>query len=322
MEGVAAPPAPFAAAYETLYGITLLDDVHNVFPELLYDEEVTGAGAGALIAWARRRVETMFPSQVARARGLYRLRRGGFAATAATAVAPPAQAQRVPLFSLRGLALPVAGLPWPLPLPLPLRLALQPGGAQVGHPLDLRSTLEAALGHAPPPASVVLTGVPPQVSAAAAFLRAVLAAQQEEEAPPSPGGVPDADMAVHTEVVAADAVRGDSVCAVCQDHSAPAASPGGAWRRMRHCGHAFHRSCVDAWLARSVHCPMCRADVRGSAAAQPRTELPALRLVRADHQEASSDSSSSGAAADGGREAAALIRILVRRSGTQPPAAD
>ena len=46
-------------------------------------------------------------------------------------------------------------------------------------------------------------------------------------------------------------------CTVCQEAMQP-----GSLRRLRHCGHAFHRSCIDTWFLRSVRCPTCRHDIR------------------------------------------------------------
>ena len=47
-----------------------------------------------------------------------------------------------------------------------------------------------------------------------------------------------------------------SNCAVCQD----SISSGGC--RIRQCGHVYHRSCIEAWFASSVRCPVCRHDIR------------------------------------------------------------
>lgn len=47
-----------------------------------------------------------------------------------------------------------------------------------------------------------------------------------------------------------------SSCAVCQD----AISSGACL--VRQCGHVFHRSCIESWLSVSVHCPVCRYDIR------------------------------------------------------------
>lgn len=32
-------------------------------------------------------------------------------------------------------------------------------------------------------------------------------------------------------------------------------------RQLGSCGHTFHRSCIDLWLLRSAHCPLCKQDV-------------------------------------------------------------
>ena len=33
-------------------------------------------------------------------------------------------------------------------------------------------------------------------------------------------------------------------------------------RRLNHCNHTYHRTCIDQWFRRSVFCPTCRHDVR------------------------------------------------------------
>jgi len=45
-------------------------------------------------------------------------------------------------------------------------------------------------------------------------------------------------------------------CAVCQD------AISGAGCRIRQCGHSFHRGCIVSWFLMSVHCPVCRHDIR------------------------------------------------------------
>lgn len=47
-------------------------------------------------------------------------------------------------------------------------------------------------------------------------------------------------------------------CAVCLDLPAI----GAEIRKIRGCGHTFHRRCIDIWFQRNVHCPVCRHDVR------------------------------------------------------------
>ena len=51
------------------------------------------------------------------------------------------------------------------------------------------------------------------------------------------------------------------VCAICQDDIIA----GCQIRTIRHCNHTFHRGCIDTWFAQNVHCPVCRHDIRDVA---------------------------------------------------------
>ena len=35
-------------------------------------------------------------------------------------------------------------------------------------------------------------------------------------------------------------------------------------RCINHCGHCFHKDCIDRWFETSCKCPMCRIDIRDS----------------------------------------------------------
>ena len=48
------------------------------------------------------------------------------------------------------------------------------------------------------------------------------------------------------------------VCSVCQENY----TEGQAIRSITYCNHNFHKSCIDQWFERDVHCPVCRFDVR------------------------------------------------------------
>ncbi len=53
-------------------------------------------------------------------------------------------------------------------------------------------------------------------------------------------------------------------CAICQD----AMERGAQIRKINHCGHIFHKECIDAWFDRNVHCPTCRHDIRETNSSQ------------------------------------------------------
>jgi hypothetical protein len=47
-------------------------------------------------------------------------------------------------------------------------------------------------------------------------------------------------------------------CAICQD----TIETGQEVRKLHHCLHCFHRECIDTWFLEDVHCPTCRHDIR------------------------------------------------------------
>jgi hypothetical protein len=59
--------------------------------------------------------------------------------------------------------------------------------------------------------------------------------------------------------------RQDDICAICQDDI----ETNQEMRRLNHCGHYFHRHCVDTWFQTNVHCPTCRHDIREQPVANP-----------------------------------------------------
>jgi hypothetical protein len=65
-----------------------------------------------------------------------------------------------------------------------------------------------------------------------------------------------AQLEANTEVYIAGENRCN--CAVCLETPAI----GAEIRKIRACGHSFHRRCIDIWFQRNVHCPVCRHDVR------------------------------------------------------------
>ena len=49
----------------------------------------------------------------------------------------------------------------------------------------------------------------------------------------------------------------DDICIICQDNIEL-----NEVRRITHCGHYFHRNCIDIWFQTHVDCPTCRHDIR------------------------------------------------------------
>jgi hypothetical protein len=67
-----------------------------------------------------------------------------------------------------------------------------------------------------------------------------------------------------------EVVEEEGICAICQSEM----SVGSEARSLSECEHTFHPGCIDTWFQRSVHCPVCRHDIRvtgegGQSAAAP-----------------------------------------------------
>jgi hypothetical protein len=61
-----------------------------------------------------------------------------------------------------------------------------------------------------------------------------------------------------TEVYTQTTANPDTCCTICQDDL----PVGCQVRKIRTCGHQFHKNCIDQWFERNVRCPVCRHDIR------------------------------------------------------------
>lgn len=60
-----------------------------------------------------------------------------------------------------------------------------------------------------------------------------------------------------TEIITNSTHLSDT-CAICQDDF----PSGSQIRKIKHCNHQFHKNCIDQWFQRNVKCPVCRHDIR------------------------------------------------------------
>jgi hypothetical protein len=52
--------------------------------------------------------------------------------------------------------------------------------------------------------------------------------------------------------------RMENICTICQDGIESEQQV----RHLTQCDHYFHKSCIDTWFRQNVHCPTCRQDIR------------------------------------------------------------
>lgn len=219
--------------YETLYGMGLLDDLHNYFPALLYQPE-RFLNVQQVLHYIQEQTRNRFD-----------------------------------LFSLG-----------------------QREYRGANHSVHLNTTTSDISGGAAIPNSNLLNRVPPNPTGNTISYMFNLNPDQEEEEIAlttqlvrtlltlpltTHGRVSGGDMdaflqpiVIHptAEQITANTTVGNLVsnteytCAVCQD-VLQADQEG---RKLNTCGHWFHKNCIDTWLGRNVHCPVCRHDIRESTA--------------------------------------------------------
>lgn len=259
-------------AYTEVYDYHLLDDLHNLFPELLYDNVIFPSESSNIIGWVRYRMANLFPQT-------YRQQRVAYEQTRAAVqrdsfddwmfllnrpVATPPRQMRMRDYGPPQLS----HLATLLASPATASTSVAGWGGANRYTTPVRQTnhiIHANLGHL---LNTFFDAVP--VSASTTEINA------------------------GTTILPHSEVSQETICAVCQDHdvspsgsgspitlsrtasesSVPGATTTAAvsWRKLNRCGHLFHAACVDNWFAQNVHCPVCRADIRyvgtqGAAAA-------------------------------------------------------
>ena len=209
--------APSPSRYEIIYGVGLLDDLHNYFPALLYDhsrfQTVT-----QIFHYIRYQMNTRFNLYAVGARqaGL-RQEEAGPSETAAT---PVRAAQRA------GSSL--AATSFLLDL---LNLGLTNQNED-----NVFFTTNTVTG----------TRTPAQLWTS--FRQPVVVRPTDET------------IAQTTTVVQGTTLPPNTTCAICQEGITVTDTA----RKINHCDHLYHQSCIDQWFQRSVQCPTCRFDIRDS----------------------------------------------------------
>ena len=238
-------------AYQTVYGVSLLDDIHNYFPALLYDQGRFETLPN-IFSYVRHQMNTRF--------NLYSYG----ASLARDRVQPTPAVPAVP--NPRGMSF--GGLPHPASATSFAQRApnaeedIMSSIASVNFLLNLLQPT-SGLTEFMPASRVLRTRANPDVWAA--FRSPVIVAPTQEV------------LEANTQLVVGSDLSSNTVCSVCQDSIGSAET----CRRITICQHVYHRTCIDQWFTRSVYCPSCRHDIRVTsprlqAAPAPLDPLPSL----------------------------------------------
>lgn len=279
--------------YETLYGVGLLDDLHNYFPALLYDSSEFASVRDVLRyiqdqarnrfdlfsygqreylsthppaepassdSYQRRVVRTSFSSIPPSLASLHStLRRGPTGpATSATiptgpSLIPDTRINAVPMSTVQQFLGRTTGQSVPS---IQVELSQILTGEDADNEEEQEETNAPQMDTFLTNALLNLLNLPPTSLARNYVFRPPTMDQFLQP------------VVVHptAEQIEANTTVGNLVsdtehsCAICQD-TLTSEQEG---RKLNACGHWFHKTCIDTWLAGNVHCPVCRHDIRES----------------------------------------------------------
>ena len=238
MELLLAKMSSSSVPYETLYGVQLLDDLHNYFPALLYDS-TRFRSVGDVLLYLQTNARNRFD--------LFSYGQRNYLQTIAPPAPPPTRIRPVDLSG--GFAPPRATTTTPLRTsPQRLFSSLFADEPQVSATVEM---VTEDLGDVPSLNLMnlmnILGGLPP-IRASTRPLNSSFM----EPVPVRPTGqqISDATSQVN--------LREPEQCAIClaQIETSQAAT------KINYCRHTFHPDCFDGWFRNNVTCPVCRHDIR------------------------------------------------------------
>lgn len=220
--------------YQRLYGVQLLDDIHNYFPAFLYDQ-----GQFSTLTDVFRYVSHQTHSQ-------FNLFSRGYADY--IRVNPQRNAQ------VRTATTPTPSGP-----------RATTTRATTANPINMTTTTETIditplfTTYLNPSSGTTRTTAAQGGAHSEGFLaQAILSLLGAGSLDPVIVRPTNDEIAAGTSLRLAIGTDEQDTCAICQDYY----TEGQAIRSLNHCHHAFHKGCIDPWFERNVHCPVCRHDIR------------------------------------------------------------
>lgn len=249
-----------ASSRQPLYGVGLLDDLHMYFPDLLYNSD-RFTTIGSVLQYIRTQTESQFNLFARGQREAQQPQQNPVLSTPSrpiTATAPSAPARRIQPqrhWSDGGAEGPFGANGYGVYVPPP---PIVPLAEQVINPIEniITETYDISSLFHIPTAQRQSTNATTN-SLMSILLNAVTSMPRTDLEPvvvrPEPQTIDRA-----TTLRSAREEDEQEVCSVCQDEY----TEGQAIRSITHCSHMFHKSCIDQWFERNVHCPVCRYDIR------------------------------------------------------------
>ncbi len=211
--------------YETVYGVHLLDDLHNFFPAILYNPSRFNSFHDMMNYFQVQMTNQFNTFNRGTRQYLQSINPNAMHSNYTTI--PPLFPRTTTNYTRQTTAPQVPIVMETETYDITSLLGIPAPSTEGGN--LLASLLQAIRppGAADPFAPVIVAPTVEQISIASSLRSAVVADEQ-------------------------------STCAICQETY----TEGQAIRRITHCGHEFHINCLTPWFERNVHCPVCRYDIR------------------------------------------------------------
>jgi hypothetical protein len=262
-------------SYQTIYGVQLIDDLHNYYPDVLYGPPGQFRTVDDLLGYVRQRTQQRFdlftygrllatPIQMPAA--------GGSASANPNAIAsPPPTNANAAATNANSNAPPATPPPTNTQSPTNSNAAAAPPAAprrQVQRisrqgPISLFGSA-LTFGDLDPFGDNLLASDPLVTNLLSHFINPNsnipnIGLFPSNFAAPVVVRPTAAQIAAGSEIISLPGNAEPDVCTICQD-TLPLNT--NTIRKLRSCGHMFHQTCIDAWFERNVRCPMCRHDIR------------------------------------------------------------
>ncbi len=226
--------------YEELYGVGMLDDIHNYFPAILYHPQQFRT-VQDLLQYISRQTQRQFNLFD---RGLRRFERAQSSQETAPIIERPSV---TPAIAPTTSTTPLQRLINPNLNPNPrTSRTLTPHLDIITETFDITPFLT---GSGSTTGLGALTGINELIT----LLRG--------EVNMEPVHVTPTQQQINVATHVFETLRNehaDAVCSICQEGY----TENILIRQIRHCNHMFHRGCIDQWFQQNVHCPVCRFDIR------------------------------------------------------------
>lgn len=225
--------------YETLYGVRLLDDLHNFFPAILY-EPTRFTTVPQLLSYISSRTSEHF-NLFNRGQTQFRAARNTLHTNAPII---PVATTTIPIIP----ATPAIGTRFTTP-----RTSATVGLDLVTETFDITSLLPNSTYD---PLNIIQSLLGAAMREPGVAMEPVVVAPSAQQ------------LAAGSTILEADEeAHHDLICSICQEGY----TTGQQIRKLNHCDHCFHKACIDPWFRAHVRCPVCRHDIRETAATQPAT---------------------------------------------------